>query len=57
MYPFLARAIFETWAAKYSRESDPSLMQAYHTLITLERPHTVAPMVPETFRGPKWGQR
>ncbi|MDX2575920.1 hypothetical protein PV332_10550 [Streptomyces scabiei] len=57
MTPFLAALIFETWAAQFDAEADVTLTQAYHNVIAQERPHLYAPMVPETFRGPKWGRR
>ncbi len=56
MYPFLASIIFEGWAAQYDRPVR-QIPQEWHNLIVLEQPHTYAPMVPETFRGPKWGMR
>jgi hypothetical protein len=57
MTRFLAEAIHALWAAQYDPEPDADTVQAYHTYVALMRPHTVAPMVPETFRGPKWGKR
>lgn len=57
MNPFLAALIFETWAAKYDPEADAVTTQTYHNIVAQARPHTYAPMVPEMFRGPKWGQR
>ncbi|MFJ3248347.1 hypothetical protein [Streptomyces sp. NPDC086782] len=56
MYPFLASVLFESWAVQYDRPAR-QVPQEYHALIACERPHLYAPMVPETFRGPKWGQR
>ncbi|MEU3986102.1 hypothetical protein AB0F77_39600 [Streptomyces sp. NPDC026672] len=56
MYPFLAALLFETWAAQYDRPVRQLPMEC-HDLIAYERPHLYAPMVPETFRGPKWGTR
>jgi hypothetical protein len=57
MNPFLAALIFETWAAKYDPEADAVTTQTYHNIVAQARPHTYAPMVPETFRGAKWGTR
>ncbi|MFF3312497.1 hypothetical protein [Streptomyces sp. NPDC002952] len=57
MTPFLARLIFETWASKYDPEADASSTPFHHIMIAQQAPHLYAPMVPETFRGPKWGTR
>lgn len=57
MTPFLAALIFESWAEAYNPNANPSTVQAYHNVIAEELPHLYAPMVPETFRGPKWGTR
>ncbi|MEU1037669.1 hypothetical protein [Streptomyces sp. NPDC005907] len=57
MTPFIARLIFETWAAKYDPEADAETTPFHHIMIAQAEPHLYAPMVPETFRGPKWGQR
>ncbi|KUN16540.1 hypothetical protein AQJ23_44920 [Streptomyces antibioticus] len=63
MYPFLAEVLFETWAAQYDRTPQeltlrsPERLDLYSRLIAVERPHVLPPLVPETFRGPKWGQR
>jgi hypothetical protein len=57
MTRILARLIFETWAAQYNREDDTERTQMQHFVIQEQRPHLYAPMVPATFRGPKWGTR
>ncbi|MEV4037703.1 hypothetical protein [Streptomyces umbrinus] len=57
MNPFLAALIFETWAAKYDPEANAVTTQTYHNMLAPALPHIYAPMVPETFRGPKWGAR
>ncbi|MET7939666.1 hypothetical protein [Streptomyces sp. NPDC005302] len=57
MNKFLAGAVHALWAAQYDREPDMGVVQSYHTYVALMCPHTVAPMVPETLRGPKWGKR
>jgi hypothetical protein len=57
MNPFLAALIFETWAAKYDPNADAVTTQTYHNVLAVQLPHIYAPMVPETFRGPKWGTR
>lgn len=54
---FLAGLIFQTWADQYDREADHTAVQARHNLLSVYAPHLYAPMVPETFRGPKWGMR
>ncbi|MDH6625757.1 hypothetical protein M2271_003568 [Streptomyces sp. LBL] len=54
---YINALIRETWAVEYDREADPSLTQAYHNVIAAQRPHLYPPMVPATFRGPKWGMR
>jgi hypothetical protein len=53
----LASLIFQTWADQYDREADPATVQARHNILVTWAPHLYAPMVPETFRGPKWGMR
>ncbi|MEU1254810.1 hypothetical protein ABZ445_16170 [Streptomyces chartreusis] len=57
MNPFVARLIFETWAAQFDPEADASTTQAHHIIVQQAAPHLYAPMVPPTFRGPKWGTR
>jgi hypothetical protein len=57
MTRILARLIIETWAAQYNREDDTERTQMQHFVIQEQRPHLYAPMVPATFRGPKWGTR
>ena len=57
MNKFLAEVIHDLWAMQFEPEPDDSMRLAYSTYVTMMRPHTVAPMVPETFRGPKWGTR
>lgn len=51
----IARIIFEEWASQFVRPTG-SLPRRTDFLRTAY-PHTYAPQVPATFRGPKWGQR
>lgn len=57
MTPTLAALIFETWAEQYDPEPRGGHLMLAHVVVRRERPHLYAPMVPETFRGPKWGTR
>jgi hypothetical protein len=57
MTDVLARMLFETWAAQYDPEADADFVRQQHGVLSIVRPHLYAPMVPATFRGPKWGMR
>ncbi|WP_432157786.1 hypothetical protein [Streptomyces sp. bgisy153] len=57
MSPTLAALITYTWSAQYDPQPHVGRLTLAHTVIRRERPHLYAPQVPETFRGPKWGQR
>ncbi|MEU1200144.1 hypothetical protein ABZ446_28515 [Streptomyces sp. NPDC005813] len=57
MTAFIARLIFETWAAQYDPEATSATTRDHHLVLSSVAPHLYAPMVPATFRGPKWGTR
>ncbi|WP_157882413.1 hypothetical protein [Streptomyces silvensis] len=57
MTPTLARMLFETWAAQYDPKADVSFVRQQHGMLAIMRPHLYPPVVPESLRGPKWGQR
>lgn len=57
MTKFLARLIFETWDAQFDVQPDVEWNREAHAVLREARPHLYAPMVPATFRGPKWGTR
>jgi hypothetical protein len=57
MTPTLAALITYTWEAQYDREPHQGRLTLAHTIVRRERSHLYPPQVPETFRGPKWGQR
>jgi hypothetical protein len=53
----LAALIYATWAAQYDPEADAVSVEAANLVIAEKIPHIFPPLVPETFRGPKWGTR
>ncbi|GAA3018589.1 hypothetical protein [Streptomyces fulvorobeus] len=51
----IARIVFEEWAAQFVRPEGS--MPRRTDFLRTAFPHTYAPAVPVTLRGPKWGTR